>query len=150
MSYEKQTWETGDIISASKLNHMEDGIGNNSLPYEPFEITITVTDGTYTSDKSIEDYNDWIVYGQINPLCKITVIDGEYTDEYYGYPTSYSSANGAFGVAFVIYDDTSINFYNDGAGGNPTVKRSLEFYAMTGVGITHHIVEIVNEGTETS
>lgn len=26
MAYEKQTWQTGDIITAPKLNHMEDGI----------------------------------------------------------------------------------------------------------------------------
>lgn len=26
MSYEKQTWATGDVISAEKLNHIEDGI----------------------------------------------------------------------------------------------------------------------------
>lgn len=28
MSYEKQAWATGDVISAAKLNHMEDGIAN--------------------------------------------------------------------------------------------------------------------------
>lgn len=26
MSYTKQTWETGDVITDDKLNHMEDGI----------------------------------------------------------------------------------------------------------------------------
>jgi len=26
MSYEKNTWVTGDVITAEKLNHMEDGI----------------------------------------------------------------------------------------------------------------------------
>ena len=26
MSYEKQTWVTGETITAEKLNHMEDGI----------------------------------------------------------------------------------------------------------------------------
>ena len=26
MSYEKQTWATGDTVTAEKLNHMEDGI----------------------------------------------------------------------------------------------------------------------------
>lgn len=26
MAYEKQTWETGQVITAEKLNHMEDGI----------------------------------------------------------------------------------------------------------------------------
>lgn len=26
MAYEKQTWQTGDVITQEKLNHMEDGI----------------------------------------------------------------------------------------------------------------------------
>lgn len=26
MAYEKQTWACGDIVTAEKLNHMEDGI----------------------------------------------------------------------------------------------------------------------------
>ena len=30
MSYEKQTWTTGDTITAEKLNHMENGIENNN------------------------------------------------------------------------------------------------------------------------
>lgn len=29
MAYQKQTWITGETITADKLNHMEDGIGNN-------------------------------------------------------------------------------------------------------------------------
>ena len=29
MSYEKQTWTTGDTITAEKLNHIENGIENN-------------------------------------------------------------------------------------------------------------------------
>lgn len=30
MSYEKQTWECGETITADKLNHMEEGIENAS------------------------------------------------------------------------------------------------------------------------
>lgn len=26
MAYEKQTWVCGDVVTADKLNHMEDGI----------------------------------------------------------------------------------------------------------------------------
>lgn len=26
MAYEKQTWQTGDVVTSAKLNHMEDGI----------------------------------------------------------------------------------------------------------------------------
>lgn len=28
MAYTKQSWKTGDVITADKLNHMEDGIGS--------------------------------------------------------------------------------------------------------------------------
>lgn len=28
MAYDKQTWVTGEVITANKLNHMEDGIAN--------------------------------------------------------------------------------------------------------------------------
>lgn len=31
MSYEKQTWVNGEVITADKLNHMENGIGDNSV-----------------------------------------------------------------------------------------------------------------------
>ena len=32
MSYTKQTWKTGDIVTSAKLNHMEDGIENAQFP----------------------------------------------------------------------------------------------------------------------
>lgn len=41
MSYEKQTWATGDVITAEKLNHMEDGIKNNGLIIPTHEATDT-------------------------------------------------------------------------------------------------------------
>ena len=31
MSYEKQTWQTGDVITQEKLNHMEDGIADGEV-----------------------------------------------------------------------------------------------------------------------
>lgn len=34
MAYEKQTWVTGETITASKLNHMEDGIGADGGGYD--------------------------------------------------------------------------------------------------------------------
>ncbi len=46
MSYEKQNWQTGDIISADKLNHMEAGIGEGGTPGTPGARgnTIRITD----------------------------------------------------------------------------------------------------------
>ena len=40
MSYTKNTWQTGDIITAAKLNHIEDGVKAN----DPFVIEITAVD----------------------------------------------------------------------------------------------------------
>lgn len=40
MAYEKQTWVTGETITAQKLNHMEDGIASGGVSV----ITITLTD----------------------------------------------------------------------------------------------------------
>lgn len=38
MSYEKQTWVTGEVITAEKLNHIEDGIESNcSSGFEPYD-----------------------------------------------------------------------------------------------------------------
>lgn len=56
MNYEKQTWVNGDVITAEKLNHMEDGIGGSSL--EPLTITITYHGDTrtYTANKTYEDF----------------------------------------------------------------------------------------------
>ena len=54
MAYEKNTWATGDVVTANKLNHIEDGIINNGI----FIVNITVseiTDTTGTKDKSLSE-----------------------------------------------------------------------------------------------
>lgn len=48
MSYEKETWATGDTITAAKLNNMEDGIAN----VDPFIITMTEEGVVVSSDKT--------------------------------------------------------------------------------------------------
>lgn len=54
MSYEKQTWQSGDTITANKLNHMESGIENSggSSDDNLFVITISVEDTVASSDKT--------------------------------------------------------------------------------------------------
>lgn len=40
MSYEKQTWTSGEVITAEKLNHIEDGVtANSDCGYEYVETT---------------------------------------------------------------------------------------------------------------
>lgn len=52
MSYEKQTWANGDVITADKLNHMEDGIAGGSSDDNLFVVTISEEGTVASSDKT--------------------------------------------------------------------------------------------------
>ena len=54
MSYEKQTWQTGDVITATKLNHMEDGIADGG-GIMLVETTFDSSNERYTSDVLYSD-----------------------------------------------------------------------------------------------
>lgn len=56
MAYTKQTWTTGDTITAEKLNHMEDGIAGGTA----------IVDGiTGTLDKTWQEIFDMLKSGTI-------------------------------------------------------------------------------------
>ena len=75
MSYTKQTWQTGDVITAEKLNHMEDGIGSDEVGN--FLIKFTPTSPiTGTIDKTYSEIIAAIQNGQI-PIIN-TFISDEY------------------------------------------------------------------------
>lgn len=55
MSYDKQTWVDGDLITAEKLNHIEDGIANAGGGTASMTVNVTdttVDDFTFTLDKT--------------------------------------------------------------------------------------------------
>lgn len=57
MSYEKNTWNKGDVITANKLNHMEDGIAGGGGVL----VVNSVYDeqaGTTTLDKTWQEIHD--------------------------------------------------------------------------------------------
>lgn len=62
MTYEKQTWECGETITAEKLNHIEDGIADASSGGGTLVIRETRTesegDTVYTLDKTWQEIYD--------------------------------------------------------------------------------------------
>lgn len=54
MSYEKNTWNKGDVITATKLNHMEDGIASGGVLF----INIDNDDNSYVMDKTWQQIYD--------------------------------------------------------------------------------------------
>ena len=70
MSYEKQTWKTGDIITSEGLNHIEDGIANNNIYFlniietldEDNNVTIQRLDKTFTEIEQAVSSNKMIIF----------------------------------------------------------------------------------------
>ena len=72
MSYTKNTWQTGDIVTAEKMNHIEQGIANGSI----FVIEGVVAEelyneennsyyGMFTTNKSIDEVKTAYENGQV-------------------------------------------------------------------------------------
>lgn len=63
MTYDKYNWTTGEVITADKLNHMEDGIENADGGGNEFVFTVTVDmdTETCTCDKTFAQIKDAIL-----------------------------------------------------------------------------------------
>lgn len=74
MAYEKQTWQTGDVITSAKLNHMEDGIANigDTLVISGFSRDENTGDVVGTSNKTWQEIHDALVNGK---RCVIVIPD---------------------------------------------------------------------------
>lgn len=76
MSYEKQTWATGDIVTADKLNHMEDGIASGGSCYDA-EFYVTVVDDApvITTDATYSEFVQKLTDGFPKVRCVIKFDD---------------------------------------------------------------------------
>ncbi len=58
MSYTPTEWQTGDVVTAEKLNNIENGIENAS-DGGALVITATESEGTHTLDKTYAEISEW-------------------------------------------------------------------------------------------
>lgn len=103
MSYEKQTWATGDVITANKLNHMEDGIaGGGAYVFRP-------TGSPKVLDKTFAEIKDMIEAG---------VVLYEYNEynQYYSLNTLTYDSDGSFILQF----NNAYNYIGNSADAYPT------------------------------
>lgn len=121
MSYEKQTWTTGDTITAEKLNNLEDGVsGNGGVVL----VTVTYDEQNYQADKTFSEILEAI---QNNLIVKVI-----YTNQY-GLTLcmslqSISNYNITFGTTLYFdgggEEEPSIEFYECFIGSNNFVRIS--------------------------
>lgn len=86
MSYTKQVWNTGEKITADKLNHMEDGIENCCGGGTPtLTLNLGTASGSYyiTEEDANKVFGDYpigfkfrtVANGEANPLIKAFTLD---------------------------------------------------------------------------
>lgn len=103
MSYEKQTWANGDIITANKLNHIEDGIENSEK--NTLIVNVDATQNPITADKTYDELLSALQNGvAITAIVKNSEYDVDYDMDY----TYYYNMSNAY------YDSATlrIDFFN--------------------------------------
>ena len=120
MAYEKQTWATGDTITAQKLNHMEDGIAAGGDDYD-LELNFNFYNDSETGLVSSCDGEgvgasftalcDKILSGE--PL-KVKIIDCTYTGTDLTAKSAYVSRLGAYNAydEYMPTPGATISFYD--------------------------------------
>lgn len=110
MSYEKNTWNKGDVITSAKLNHMEDGIAGGGVLF----INIENNDNEAVMDKTWQQIYDapFSVARYGNPVAVWVV-------------SAVEESQGVYGVALVSLDDPSAGgmFTTDSADGYPRAPK---------------------------
>ena len=101
MSYTKQTWATGDTVTADKLNHMEDGI--DSAGGASYDLVIELDDNNVGSAESGEVISGTFTACETKALTNtqplnvlVYGVNGNSPD--YPYTTT-------FGIVNVVYDN---------------------------------------------
>lgn len=110
MAYEKQNWITGEVITDTKLNHMEDGISS----FGSFIVNYVLGD-TDTLDKTYAEIKNALLDGKTVYILK----DDSYDDPQYGY-TQYdyrivTSVNAKIGTGT---EETARDYFVESSHGN--------------------------------
>lgn len=74
MSYTKQTWANGDVITAEKLSHMEDGIEDRGFSCEETETVLTEESVTTTLPEGGSFASSQLSYNELIDLDEIIVV----------------------------------------------------------------------------
>ena len=94
MAYTKHTWTTGEVITAGRLNNMEDGIAGGTLVIGGF--TRVVPNITGTADKTWQEIHDALVAGK---ECVAISHDGDTVDRMVIYSAWRDDETGTYYIA---------------------------------------------------
>lgn len=112
MAYNKTTWETGDVITAEKLNNAENGIAAAASTVGVYPIIVEYSGNTATLNKKYSEIYAALASGQIGVI--YSDIDGEYACEF---------VNGLYLNTgdYTVRTSGDAEFTTDSEGGYPSI-----------------------------
>ena len=119
MSYIKQTWANGDVVTASKLNHIEDGIASAGV----FAVEATADETTVTLNKTWQEIHDasFAVVRQVLPGIGDTGLWGFVLTCIEAIPPMQNNYTVA---VYVIENEGPVTFLTDSSDGYPSLANS--------------------------
>lgn len=124
--YEPYTWTTGEVITAEKLNHAEEGIEGAYDELSALEQRveansplIVTQDENLILDKTWQNIHDALVAGR---RCVLVTTDGEQHPIY----SSYQSANRYIVSVYTFSMDATSSYVIDSASGCPEYEEDEE------------------------
>lgn len=137
MAYEKQNWKCGDIVSAEKLNHMEDGIAEccsgGDVGYECTSEWVTLTDESVTTVADEDSYEGNLAYSTpiIADTIKVTFDSVEYICNRRSAPNNNCEYGALWDDATESYDFSEFPFkVNSSSRGNLLVTATAGTYSI--------------------
>lgn len=107
MSYEKQNWKNGDVITETKLNHMEDGIATGG---GVLVVGGTIDGNTMTLDKTWQEIHD---AGTV-----VLIFEFDANTQVSNWLTIVDYTDGEYGCTFI--GSNQLTFTTDSADGYPS------------------------------
>lgn len=120
MSYEKQTWATNDVITAEKLNHMEDGIASTGGGSGVLVVNFTNPHATPSLSQTKHRITDKTA-GEIKAALETGIVITRSDGVYYGVDPNENEYTATLTRIFnrgvdsygEFYEDSGICFYED-------------------------------------
>ena len=122
MAYEKQTWANGDVITAEKLNHMEDGIAQGGTS----GIVIVDLSGPSISSDDLNKIT--------NAYSSKEIVLGVFDEDSYGFMMSASMGMGGLTAVFEsthIYGTTMVVATITASSSSTTLEKKSASYSLT-------------------
>ena len=104
MSYTKQTWATGDTITAEKLNHIEDGIENiGGIVY--LHLVLYEEHGAFINQRRLDK-----TFGEILELLQVGIMPCLLETNEYGYNYYFINSFDYDEYYYISFDNFPFNF----------------------------------------